>query len=435
MQNRGVLNRYDEILRQFYQNRLLFGDCADPGVVAAEIASRSEVEIYKRAEGRLVRERRPLQLFILLDDPALLNGFRGEFQIRELEGDFRYRAIALFGSTDAFDGAKRHVRNTTAKAPNAPDAGYLVLADPVEQHLILTGTTFFIGLEFDDLMRMQIDIETYISKGFEFPSAAREGDRIIAISMTDSSGFECILKGTEMDERAMLERIVQMVRERDPDVIEGHNLFRFDLEYLEARARRHKVKLRLGRDDSELRARASRLQIAERSIAYRRYDIAGRSIIDTWILAQHYDVASRELEGFGLKQLAVHFGLAREGRVYLDASRMSDHFDREPERIFQYALDDVRETRALAATLSPSYFVQAQIFPYSYQNAVLRGNATKIDALMMRAYLRAGHSIPTPSPPAPVLGGYTEMRRCGVARGVLHCDVTSLYPSLMLQYG
>jgi DNA polymerase elongation subunit (family B) len=53
---------------------------------------------------------------------------------------------------------------------------------------------------------------------------------------------------------------------------------------------------------------------------------------------------------------------------------------------------------------------------------------------MMRAYLAAGHSIPGPADPAPVAGGYTEVRRCGVAHGVLHCDVTSLYPSLMLQY-
>jgi DNA polymerase elongation subunit (family B) len=228
--------------------------------------------------------------------------------------------------------------------------------------------------------------------------------------------------------------MVKTVVERDPDVIEGHNLFRFDLEYLEARARRHQVRLALGRGGGEMRARPSRLQIAERSIAFRRYDIPGRSIIDTWILAQYYDIASRELESLGLKQLAQHFGLAREDRVYLDASKVSHYFEHEPERLYEYALDDVRETRALAETLSPSYFVQAQIFPYSYQSTVLRGNATKINALMMRAYLLAGHSIPDPREPTPVLGGYTEIRRCGVARTVLHCDVTSLYPSLMLQY-
>jgi DNA polymerase I len=101
--------------------------------------------------------------------------------------------------------------------------------------------------------------------------------------------------------------------------------------------------------------------------------------------------------------------------------------------LFAYALDDAREAGALAEMLSPSYFVQAQIFPYSYQNTMLRGNATKIDALLMRAYLAAGHSIPFPNEPREVAGGYTEIRRCGVARNVMHCDVTSLYPSLMLE--
>ncbi len=428
------MTTYQEISAQFYSNRLLFGDPADPGVVAVEIASKTEVDVYRRLSGKLARERRPIRLFALVQDLALLEGFRPVHETRALEGDFRYRLLVTFDSLDALEAARRHLRNRTGKAPNAPDAPYLVLADPVEQHLMLTGTTFFIGMDFSELRRLQLDIETYISPGFEFPSAAREGDRIIAISLTDSTGFERLLRGTEMDERAMLEEVVRIVQDRDPDVVEGHNLFRFDLEYLETRARRHKLKLKLGRDGGELRARPSRMQIAERSIAYRRYDILGRSIIDTWILAQHYDISSRELESLGLKQLAQHFGLARKGRVYIDASKISHYFEHEPEKLYEYALDDARETRALAETLSPSYFVQAQIFPYSYQSTVLRGNATKIDALMMRAYLAAGHSIAEPSQPTPVAGGYTEVRRCGVAHGVLHCDVTSLYPSLMLQY-
>ncbi len=428
------MTTYDHLSRQFYENRLLFGDPADVGIVAVEIASRTEVEVYKRIAGELRRERRPLRLFVLLDDLNVLSGFRPTVETKRLDGDFRYRFLVTVGATDTLDSLKRHLRNTTGKLASDPGAPYFVLADLVEQHLMLTGATSFIGMQFGDLRRLQLDIETYISAGFEFPSAARDGDRVIAISITDSTGFERLLKGTEMDERAMLEELMRIVAERDPDVIEGHNLFRFDLEYLETRARRHRIKLRLGRDGGELRARASRLQIAERSIAYRRYDIPGRSIIDTWILAQHYDIASRELEGLGLKQLAQHFGLARAGRVYIDPARVSHYYDHEPEQLFEYALDDAREARALAAVLAPSYFVQAQIFPYTFQSTVLRGNATKIDALMMRAYLRAGHSIPAPAEPAPVAGGDTEMRRCGVARNVLHCDVTSLYPSLMLQF-
>jgi DNA polymerase elongation subunit (family B) len=231
----------------------------------------------------------------------------------------------------------------------------------------------------------------------------------------------------------MMAEMVRLVHERDPDVIEGHNLFRFDLEYLEARAQRHRLPLALGRDGSSLRARPSRIQLAERVIAYRRYDVYGRCIVDTWLLAQHYDIASRELEGFGLKELAQHFGVARSNRVYLDAALASDYFDHRADELSAYALDDAREARALAELLSPSYFVQARIFPYSYQSIMLRGNATKIDALLMRAYLAAGHSIPYPNEPREVAGGYTEVRRCGVAHNVLHADVTSLYPSLMLE--
>ena len=58
---------------------------------------------------------------------------------------------------------------------------------------MLTGTTYFMGIQFADLHRLQLDIETYTSPGFEFPSAAREGDRVIAIAITDSLGFERVL--------------------------------------------------------------------------------------------------------------------------------------------------------------------------------------------------------------------------------------------------
>jgi DNA polymerase elongation subunit (family B) len=273
----------------------------------------------------------------------------------------------------------------------------------------------------------------YVSAGFELSSAEREGDRIIALALSDNAGFECVLRGSEMDEAAMLEEFVRIVRDRDPDVIEGHSLFRLDLEYLEARARRNRVKLNLGRDGSVIRGRSARMQIAERTIGYRRYDIYGRNLIDTWILAQHYDIASRELDGFGLKELAAHFGLSRAGRVNIEVNRSGEAFDRDPAELYQALAEDARETRGLSELLAPSYFVQSQIFPYSYQNVILRGNATKIDAILMRAYLAQRHSIPLPAETSEVAGGYTEVRRCGVAHDVLHCDVTSLYPSLMLE--
>jgi DNA polymerase I len=429
------MSGWQEISTQFYGNRLLFGDPAQPGIVAVEIASRTEVEIFRRDGDLIARERRPIQLFAIVEDREALGGFRAPHQVTELRGDFRFRHLVTLASTEALEALKKHLKNTTGKTSGSPEAPYLLLTDSVEQYLMLTGMTHFIGMEFAQLRRLQIHIETYISAGFEYASAAREGDRIVAIAIADNRGFEHVIRGDNMDERAILAELVRIIGERDPDVIEGHNLFRANLEYLEHRARKLGVKLALGRDGSVMYARPARLQIAERTIAYRRFEAYGRNLVDTWILAQHYDIGSRELESFELRELAKHLGVTREGRVYLDARLTSHHFDHDREALFQSALEEVRETRDVAEALSASYFVQAQIFPYSYQNAILRGNATKIDALMMRAYLAGQHSIPAGGEAKAFAGGYTEMRRCGVARNVFHCDVTSLYPSMMLEFG
>jgi DNA polymerase elongation subunit (family B) len=174
------------------------------------------------------------------------------------------------------------------------------------------------------------------------------------------------------------------------------------------------------------------MQIAERTIGYRRYRIRGRHIVDTWILAQLYDVGARDLESYGLKDVARHFGIAAPNRTYLPPEDIPRIFREEPERLMAYARDDVLETLGLSAILSPPYFVQAQALPLGYEAVVLRGNATKIDALLMREYLHQGRAVPSPSAGRAVAGGHTAMLLSGVAKGVLHVDVTSLYPSLML---
>lgn len=100
-----------------------------------------------------------------------------------------------------------------------------------------------------------------------------------------------------------------------------------------------------------------------------------------------------------------------------------------------YALDDVVETLAVSATLSPPYFAQAQVVPFDYQATTSRGAAAKIDALLLREYLHRGHAVPQPRPGAAVGGGLVAIFQQGVARPVVHVDVTSLYPSLMLAGG
>jgi DNA polymerase elongation subunit (family B) len=150
------------------------------------------------------------------------------------------------------------------------------------------------------------------------------------------------------------------------------------------------------------------------------------------MLAQLHDVGARDLPSFGLKDIARHLGVAAAGRTYVDASNVAGQLRDDPDRLMAYAGDDALETLAISAILSPPYFAQAQLVPFDYQSAALRGSAAKVDALMLREYLRVGRAVPLPRPGQSVGGGLTAIWQQGVAAPVLHVDVTSLYPSIML---
>ncbi|MEK7825817.1 MAG: DNA polymerase domain-containing protein [Nitrospirota bacterium] len=290
-------------------------------------------------------------------------------------------------------------------------------------------------MSFDDLVRMQIDIETYCASGFEFSNPNREEDRIIVISMSDNRGWEKVISGADLAEPDMIREMICEIDRINPDVMEGHNIFNFDLNYIETRARRHGIKLDIGRGGRTLRSHPSRLNIAERTITYTKYEAYGRHIMDTWMLVQMYDVGARNLESYGLKDVARHFNLASPERTYIDPGKINWHFDNDLKTLLRYALDDVRETRMISGLLSQGFFYQAQIFPYSFQNTILRGNATKIDSLFLREYIRAGESIPRPAVQKEFEGGYADMPFQGVIDRILYCDVQSLYPSIMLTFG
>jgi DNA polymerase elongation subunit (family B) len=155
-------------------------------------------------------------------------------------------------------------------------------------------------------------------------------------------------------------------------------------------------------------------------------------VVDVYFLAQLHDAGQRSLPGLGLKEVARHFGLARPDRTYLEGPEIGRVFARDPARVLAYLRDDVRETQGLADLLEPVYFAQAQVLPFGFQNVCVRGNAAKIDALLLRAYRHAGRAVARPDPPRPFEGGYTDIFERGVIRNVHHCDVRSLYPSLML---
>ena len=370
--------------------------------------------------------------WLLISDPIFLDGFFGEFEIVPLAGDHFFSHRVEFADLGNYKDGLKHLKNATGKTPSAAGSPYKVYSDMELQMLIAGEFRLFSGLNFNSLLRMQIDLEVRTTPGFSFPNAEREDDAIIMVAMRDTTGWERLLSLDEMSEKEMLEKCMALIMERNPDVIEGHNIFNFDFPYIVARAKRHKVKLNCGRQGEKLSVRKSRFNAAERTIDYTRVDIPGRHVVDTLHMVTFYDVVKRELEAYGLKYVAKYFGVAAADRTYVEGDKITELFDTDPELLKKYAMDDVRETEAISNILLPSYFYQTQLTPISLQNCVVRGNATRIDSIFLAEYMRQGHSIPLPNMSQSFAGGLSESFVDGVFENVWHADVRSLYPSIIM---
>ena len=412
---------------EFQKNTLLFGADPTPRIVAVELGETGTVRIYRREkDGSTSTEVEPFHPFVWCDSDVMDLGIDAE----KLEGDLKY------GWRVTVDSWKELIalRNGLKKA----NRSFFAFTDPVQHYLTATGRTLFKDLPFESLKRMQLEVLSFAG-GEEVNAEAAADDHIMSLALSDNSGWEELIvvdaRNVEESERNALQRLTALIKERDPDVIEGHNLFRFDLPYLVARARKTKTKMDWGRSGGFLRSRPSRLQIAEKTIDYPKFSIDGRHFVDTFLLAQFYDVGMRTLSGFERNDVAAHFGLCDSGELSaLTGKELQRAYLQDDERFRKRALCAVRETRGMADLLSPSYFIQAQIFPYNYQDVIVRGNATKINALFLREYFRQRHAIPEMPMARGFEGGYTAIFFTGVAHNVWHCDVASPYPSIMLQF-
>src|SRR5437660_5938295 len=398
---------------------MLFGADPTPRIVAIELGETGTVKVHRREkDGSTTTDVEPFHPFVWADSDVVDLGIEAE----KLKGDLKFGWLITVDSWKELISLRNGLKNA--------GRDFFALTDPIQHYLTATGRTLFKDFPFDELKRMQLEVLSF-SEG--------EADHIMSIALSDNTGWEEVIivdaKKTEESERSAIKRLTSLIKARDPDVIEGHNLFRSDLPYLVARAKKLKTKLDWGRSGGFLRSRPSRLQIAEKTIDYPKFTIDGPHFGDTFLLAQFYDVGMRSLAGFERTDVARHFDLCDSEQISaLTGKELKRAYRENSETFRRRALCGVRETRALSELLSPSYFIQAQIFPYNYQDAIVRGNATRINALFLREYFRQRHSIPELPMPHAFEGGYTVIFFTGMAHNVWHCDIASLYPSIMLQF-
>lgn len=437
----------DNLIHDIIDNTLLFGKDKEERIVGAYQRSDSIIRLFFR-NGESVHFRDdPFFPFFFVSDSAVLDGFIPEnqkkFWLVKLHGSNFYQYLAIFDSWKMYRSALDFInsksdpeskdKSVTEPVGNSPLT--YSKGDGVSQYLLQTGKTLFKGMLFEDLHRLQLDIETYYRPDLRGNDKQdRFSDEIIIVSLSDNFGWKEVLHSKTSSEKDLLERVVKTITLRNPDVIEGHNIFSFDLPYLQHRCEHHGVSLSIGRDGMIARSYPSSIRFAERTIDFPYFDIPGRHVVDTLFLVQNYDVSRRSMQSYGLKAVARHFGIAAQDRTYIDYKDIASTWDNDYEKMLDYALDDVIETRDLSGLLSGSNFYTAQMLPYTYGMTSRLGPAAKIESLFVREYLRQKHSIPKPSSGQQFMGGYTEVFLKGILGPVVYADVESLYPSIMLSF-
>jgi DNA polymerase elongation subunit (family B) len=417
------------MVRQFAQftetdaSTLLYGTDSTPRIVSVEPSGNAEMMLFQRQEdGSTSRQVVPFRPWLVTtpDSPVTR---RGGINTSQLAGDLPLAVRIEFESRATFRDLTDNVEND--------DPRVLSVRSPISQFLIASGMTQFKEMVFEDVRRMQLDIETLGLDPTE-PDA-----EVIMIAIRQGDHEDVLIR--ETTERDLLERFVTIFNSLDPDVVEGHNIFQFDLPYLIERARGNNVLLGIGRDGSPptVSQFRSNFRVGPVSLPFTSIHVRGRHVVDTYQQIQRWDVLGK-LSSYGLKSIMRELELEREDRIHIqgeDIASMWKAGERSRERLARYALDDVRDVDRLSRITLPREFYQAQIIPMGLQTSTTSGMGTKIDHLMVRAYVAAGHSLPIPEHPRDFAGAHMELIRTGIFGPVVKADVESLYPSIMLEHG
>jgi len=445
----------------------------------AEEEAKPYVRLFLKRNGEAIIALDPnfeTYLYVVADQPERAAKMVGKLQVRDL----RPKSVELVGRT--FLGKKVNAIKVAFHRPgDMPDLRHAIRElpgvkeiyefdiPPARRYLIDRGLTPMSGIRIkgktldqggmkvvlleeppvptkvpeQDLNILSFDIEVLNPAGSPRP----EKDPIIMISLADNRGLRKVLTWKDFkpgldfvevtrDEREMLERFVEIVEERDVDILMGYNTDLFDFPYIRERARQLKVKLKLGRDGSEVIARKRRFATAAR--------IRGRVHIDVYTMVNFLaTIGHIRLIHYTLEDVYKHL-LGKE-KPDFEFTEFVDAWERGGEkarRLLEYSLSDAVATLEVGLELLPLFFELTHIVRQSPFDVSRMTPGQLVEWLLISEAHNVGELVPA----RPVgeefeerleetyVGAYVMEPAKGLHEDLVVFDYRSLYPSIIVTH-
>lgn len=415
-----------------YANDLIFGKDKTRNVVSVEVKD-GLVYIYTETSEGVKLETRTFKYWIM-------SNLRPQGIHIHMDGDLHFKYLKEFDT-------EKEWKDALSKLWRAQADKYCCY-DQREAFLVRHGLTYFKGMKVEDVSLVSFDLET-TTLSPDDPEA-----KVLLISNTVRINGIISRKLFALDEfkneLSMLQSWCNWIREINPTILVGHNIYAFDWKYLDTRIKicgvtqvgieRNTNGLKLGRDDSimEISDKVSQIRKdGSQSYDYHKVFIFGREVIDTFFLALKYDI-SRSFPSYGLKPIIEHLELEKEGRIKWDFSKNKpkDFFGKDVEltkQFKEYCNDDADDSLKLFDIMIPSFFYLTQKTPKAFQTINETATGKQIDQILIRGYLQLNHSLPKQSEAVPFEGAIS-FGIPGIYTEGFSMDFASLYPSIIREF-
>jgi len=396
-----------------YENKLIYGKDKTEGIVAIEVKDNDIWLFFNNGS----IDKIPAKFWICAHEKL-------DKHFMRLQGNSYYKFVRVFSDNKEYRKYCNMYKNRDI----------FVVYNNEESQMISKGITLFKGLKVQDVSVLSFDIEgsglvrDENSKVFVITNTLYK-DGVIGVTQFREDHYSNI--GEMIDDWCLWVRTV------DPTVINGHNVFGYDLDYLRHVAGLYGTKLYLGKDASEAKfSKNTKNYRVDGSQTWEYHDcrIFGRHVIDGMFLAVKHDIG-RNYPNWGLKAIAEYEKLVAPDRQFYDASKIKDSwYDLvEREKIVNYCRDDGNDSYALYNLMIPSLFYMCQSIPKPFQTIINSASGSWLNTIMLRSYLQDFKSIPKSDAPKRVSGGIS-FGIAGVHNHVFKIDIKSMYPSIMRNY-